>query len=204
MNIITNCCLGGFITRDVLHEQFSNPFVWVWMTTNDVCNIVHNYSSLDFRKFIIRPHDGQLVENCCFDIIVDNQITLVYSHYQFNSNYPNEFIDRTRNIVISDHIWEYVVKKYVERVKRMEILNEQPVFLICDNRNGCGTFTTEQVNDLSQHSKYKIVFCSEIDYSDKANQMFYFVKKHGNLLNEIISEYGDDIKNFLTNDTNVN
>lgn len=196
MNIISNCCLGGFITRDILHEQFSNPFVWAWITTDDVCFLAEHYGNIDFRKFTIAPHDGKLIDDCCFDVIVDRCIKIVNAHYQFKSGCVNIQQDHERNLVVHNKIWEFVVKKYIERVKRMYSLREHPVFALCDNRNGCGTFTHEQVNFLSRQTKYKIVFCSEIDYSDKNSNSFLFIHKNGNLLHEIVSEHGNNIKDF--------
>lgn len=197
MNIISNCCLGGFITRDVLHEPFSNPFVWAWLTTEDVCHTIQHYTNINFRNFRIKPHHDEIVEDCCFDVLVDNQITIVNSHYRFNSNYKTEFIDKQRNIVESDHIWEYVVNKYIERVKRMEQIHEQPVFILCDNRNGYGIFTESQIKLLASQHLYKVVFCSEYDYSNYSSNMFCFIHKNGNLLHEIVQEQSETIKDFI-------
>jgi hypothetical protein len=121
---------------------------------------------------------------------------LNYSHYIFKKDQEILFIDKQNNNVYYNKIQHYIESKYNERLNRMYAKKEIPIFLICDNRDGCGTFTNEQINILA-NSKYKIMFFSYFDYSYLSNDKFVFVKHDGNDLSNIIDNYKTKILNFI-------
>ena len=197
MNIISNCCLGGFIYQDVLKVQFSNPFIWSWLNQDDVIYLIQNYDKIDFNNYELSTYNNlPLKDEVCFQLTIDDKIKIIYSHYQFIKNKDVLEIDRTRNMVYHNKIWEYVVAKYDERLKRMIDENTPPVFLICDNRNGSGTFSKSQVEILSS-SKYKVMFFSCYDYSMLNNDSFLFIQHDGNDIIQIKEKYKTSILSFI-------
>lgn len=195
MNIVSNCCLGGYAYKDIFNTHFASPFIWCWMNTADVITLIENFKNIDFHNYEIEP-ESQLKEGACFRLKVDNKITITYSHYQLKKGINGIEKDENRHMVYGSKIWEYVVEKYEERLKRMENENKEPVFLICDNRNGCGTFNKEQIEILSK-SKYKVIFCSCYDYSSFNNENFHYINRNGNDIIQIKENFKDEIKNFI-------
>ena len=169
-NIITNCCLGAFVTRNILKTQFNNPFVWAWVNATDICYLLEKYETVDFTKFKLQKYTTTpLQDGDCFKICVDGKITIVYSHYQFNSKYSTLYTDNVTNMVYYNKIWEFVVQKYIQRVSR--IPSDPPVFILCDDRCDCG-YDAEHIEKLrnrpnikscsfrQKHSKQTIQMCS--------------------------------------------
>lgn len=197
MNIISNCCLGGFIYQDVLKVQFSNPFIWSWLNQDDVIYLIQNYDKINFNNYELSTYNNlPLKDEVCFQLTIDDKIKIIYSHYKFIKNKDVLEIDRTRNMVYHNKIWEYVVAKYDERLKRMIDENTPPVFLICDNRDGSGTFSKSQVEILSS-SKYKVMFFSCYDYSMLNNDSFLFIQHDGNDIIQIKEKYKTSILSFI-------
>ncbi len=197
MNIISNCCLGGFIYQDVLKVQFSNPFIWSWLNKDDVIYLIQHYDKINFNDYELSTYNNlPLKDEVCFQLTIDDKIKIIYSHYQFIKNKDVLEIDRTRNMVYHNKIWEYVVAKYDERLKRMIDENTPPVFLICDNRDGSGTFSKSQVEILSS-SKYKVMFFSCYDYSMLNNESFLFIQHDGNDIIHIKEKYKTSILSFI-------
>ena len=201
MNIISNCCLGAYFTRDILNEPYSNPFVWSWLNTHDICYVVQNYSNIFFSNFKLQIHNNEHIHNgSTFDIIVDESFTICYPHYELSINDAVTRRDDTNNMVYSNAIYEYVVEKYISRTKRLYIGNNRtPIFLLCDNRNGCGTFSENQVQSLAKQSSYKIVFCSFYNYDNYTSNYFLHINIDGNRLAEIISKHTNEILTFIKN-----
>ena len=131
MNIISNCCLGGFVYKDVIEHQFSNPFIWAWLNKEDMVYLVQNYDKINFKNYELSTYNNlPLKDEVCFQMNIDDKIKIIYSHYQFIKNKDTLEIDRKRNMVYHNRIWEYVVAKYNERLERMFSENKKPVFLI--------------------------------------------------------------------------
>lgn len=196
MKIISNCCFGGFFSRDVAHDAYNTPFVWGWMNTEDTLKMLLSYEEINFANIKLDVYDT-FRDGCCFKIIVDDKLTFVYSHYIFNSSTTTTYTEDIN--VKSNRIWEYVIDKYMARLHRMRTQYGLPIFMICDNRIGCGTYTDSQVKTLSGQCKYKVVFCSCNDYSKYTNDHFYFIHHHGNEILHIRNHYGQAILSWLTN-----
>lgn len=198
MNIISNCCLGGFVYKDVLKQQFANPFIWAWLNQEDVVYLVQNFDKINFKNYELSTYNNlPLNDEVCFQMIIDDKIKIIYSHYQFIKNKDTLEIDRKRNMVYYNRIWEYVVAKYNERLERMCSENKSPVFLICDNREGCGTFSKTQIEILSK-AKYKVMFFSRYDYSQFNNENFLFIQHDGNDIIQIKEKYKNEILDFIS------
>lgn len=81
MNIISNSCVGGFITRDYLKQSFNNPFVWCNVDNKSFLNLIKNYNTINWLNYELVKD-----ENWNFSIIVDKLVKINYTHYRFDKN----------------------------------------------------------------------------------------------------------------------
>lgn len=125
MNLITNRCLGAYIYRDVLHEQYKNPFIWTGIETPDFQRLFEFYDSIDFNKTIIGAENPQELKH--FYLVIDGKVRVDYSHVLFERTATSPIL-RGNNIYYNKP-WEYIVDKYAERLLRMI---EPPVFMFMD------------------------------------------------------------------------
>lgn len=120
INIISDTCVGAALTRDVLKQQYINPFCWSIIDSHSMAILINEYDTLNYNNFIIK----QSSKEKRFDLIIDNKIKILYEHYLYDSNI-NEF-KVVKNNVYSKHIKEYIIEKYKKRLK----LNNKPLFII--------------------------------------------------------------------------
>ena len=140
MNIIANDCTGGFIYRDILKMEYSNPFIFSKVLLDDFIYLVNNYKTINFRKFKLCQSSEWR-----FYIRVDDSINIQYNHYRFDPTING--IKKDPPNVYSNHIWEYVVSKYINRLDRMV---DPPIFIGHYDYGQLGewdsTLTIEKVN----------------------------------------------------------
>ena len=122
-NCIGNTCIASYITSKILNQSFINPFCWAILDFNSAYNLVKSFHTLNWHKFNIECNSD--LSN--FRIIVDNCIIIRYVHYLFSPNAAS--IIKKEPDVIYCRIWEYIVSKYIERVKRMLHTNIKPRFI---------------------------------------------------------------------------
>lgn len=122
MNIITDSCLGGFLYRDILKENYKNPFIWTRIGINEFIDFVDNFENIDFTNVMI-DKDGPGLTN--FKTIIDDKYTFTNRHIIFSKNdiiprvnYDNIHTDWVN--VYYNKPWEYILEKYNNRVKRMD------------------------------------------------------------------------------------
>ena len=194
MNIISNCCLGGYAYKDIFNECFVSPFIWSWMTAEDVCYLMDNFNKIDFKNYELSTYNNfPLKDGVCFQINVENKIKIVFSHYQFVKSKKEIEIDKTRNMVYYNRMWEYVVKKYNDRLERM---TGEPVFLIIDDETE-KKFSSQHIEHIIQNSKYKVLFFTQKEIKSKNPNVKIIWAK--DLLPEHISQtFANEIKSFLT------
>lgn len=122
MNIISNCCAGGEFYKRIYKKEYTNPFIWCYMSSNDMCFLIENYEKINYNNFKLLP-----VENTdYYKIVVDNTISIIYTHY-----HKSKTAFKTMNVdVYSKDIENYIIEKYKDRLTRMKTLNEQPEFCI--------------------------------------------------------------------------
>ena len=194
MNIVSNCCLGGYAYKDIFNTSFANPFIWSWMTAENVCYLIDNFNNIDFKNYELSTYNNlPLKDTVCIQINVENKIKIVFSHYQFVKSKKEIEIDKTRNMVYYNRMWEYVVKKYNDRLERM---TGEPVFLIIDDETE-KKFSIQQIEHIIQNSKYKVLFFTQKEIESKNPNVKIIWAK--DLLPEHISAtYANEIKSFLT------
>ena len=111
MNLISEDCHGGFAYVE-LNEQFSNPFIWNYITKDDMYYLVKNYDKINFKHYELsksfvrnRPRNKMDI----FKIRVDGKIDIHYTHYHFSKKDATVRIKKPD--VYYNKIWEYVLKK---------------------------------------------------------------------------------------------
>ena len=151
MNIISNSCVGAFLTRDYLKEEFSNPFVWSYIDIESFYNLIKNYDNINWFNYELVKDN-----NWNFSIIIDKQIKVEYPHYKFDKNAikPRYNTGNEHRDVFSNKIWEYIVEKYEIRTKRMLEKREKPLFLLA---------TCYDYNIKIFNHKYDINWINKID-----------------------------------------
>lgn len=145
MNIITNNCLGGHIYKDVLNEEYKNPFIWCFL--DPYFDFIQNYQNIDFKNYRIEKIDNKLDK---FKIIIEDKYELKFVHYSFDANCDIPIINGRE--VRYNKIWEYVVEKYEERLKRMD-KNDEVIFMFYGNE-----LSENEFNILKEKSKTNRVF----------------------------------------------
>ena len=134
MLVIANNCCGGWLYQRA-NVPYNNPFIWMVAPYKSILTVMEHFRDIHWGNFQLRESRTRLGT---FIISVDGQIDLHYVHYKFNPLVSHAIVDRQLNKsggvrdVESNHIWEYVVDKYIERTKRMLRSNEPPVFLLRD------------------------------------------------------------------------
>ena len=196
-NIISNCCLGAFIMRDLLHLEYNKPFVWGWISAEGMLSIIQNYFNINWNNVSLSTYENkELQDGVCFTVHVDNTFALTYSHYQFNANY-DFFTDNKTNMVFSNHIWEYVIAKYKSRTLRMVQANIPPKYIILDDFTE-KTFSNEQIYRLNTNSKYPVLLFTPKDI-DLDNPLIKVINIcQDDMLPELIAlNYKEVIMQFL-------
>lgn len=147
MNVISNTCVGSYIMRDCLHQQYENPFCWNIIDPESMFNLIQCFDTINFGNWKLRKD-----EKWNFSIVIDGRVTVKYVHYHFS---PNDPMIRSDGVdVFYQKIWEYIVAKYVSRLKRMR---ETPVFVIATSYPNDYFTKTDIERICSIRTNYKIV-----------------------------------------------
>lgn len=185
MNIISNSCVGAFLTRDYFKEKFNNPFVWSFIDTKSFFNLIKNYDKINWLNYELIKD-----KNWNFSIIIDNQIKVDYPHYQFKPNVKNiDFNTPLQRNVYSNKIWEYIVEKYEIRVKRMIEKNEKPIFILStvydfNDQHNYDKDYIKKIDDLD--TNYDVLMVSNnFSFSKKKCYTFEYSKTNIDLAKEI-------------------
>ena len=156
MNLISQNCIASYITKNLLKEEFSNPFCWCVIDFESMKNLIEKWNKINFENFILEKD-----KNWNFSIIIDSLVKVQYVHYKFNKD-CNEIthLNGISQEIYWNKIWEYIIEKYKIRLKRMKEKNEKPIFLIGNLNTTYKTsvFTKEQINYFS---KYENVIITE-------------------------------------------
>lgn len=159
MNLISQNCIASYITKNLLKEEFSNPFCWCVIDYISFKNLIEKWDYINFDNFILERDD-----HWNFSIIIDSLVKVQYVHYKFDATC--KVLTHSNTIsqeLYWDHIWEYIVEKYKTRLKRMKERNEKPLFLIgnLNTTYRSSVFTDEQINYLSKYNN--VIITKDID-----------------------------------------
>lgn len=168
MNIISNTCLGAYIQRDILHQQYNNPFCWNIIDAKSMLYLIENYDSINFMNY-------ELVKDAKwnFTLIIDKHIYVKYVHYLFS---PMDDSPRIHNAdVYYNKIWEYIIHKYEERLIRMKENNLKPIFVIGTSWPG-NFYTAKEIEMIANaNTNYKIIISNNNLHANiKRNNVSYY------------------------------
>ena len=199
VNIISNCCAGATLYKNYLGIPYNNPFIWAVLYPKTVFTLLESFYTINWlnikleeANLMVDPSQGH--RN--YKIIIDNKVEIFYIHYQFNE--AQSTIYDTGVDVFYNRIWEYVIEKYISRVKRMGELKVPPSFLLCDNKEGY-SFSNNDILRLLSPRPFKIVLATDKDlshYDIPANVMV--IHHDGDKHLEICDKYHADIIKFIT------
>lgn len=198
MNIISNNCVAAYIYKELLKEEYPHPFMWCYIYGKDFLSLIENYSSINFNDFEL-SNEGNVLSNN-FYIKVGN-VKLRYLHYYFDKNYKIPTLTGyNKTDVRYNKIWEYIVEKYTNRLKRFN-QNEQPFIIWYDPHN---KFNKElkQLPKICEKLCYKCMifsnekielnnFCKQYPVKDK------WVNEPGGWHDSFFKNYKDIILNEL-------
>jgi len=148
MNIISNDCTGGTIYKELLKDEYKNPFIWSRIFAENFLCLVKNYEKINFNNVDIfkRSKDFEIKND--FYLKIDNLFEVNYRHY-FYSN--DEAVIKKDPNIFYNKIWEFILDKYNLRIKRM---NETPIFFI-NEREDFNKPILEEIISICKH-KYKL------------------------------------------------
>lgn len=200
MNLISNCCVGGFL-YEINNEQFSNPFIWTMTNSDSFIYLLENYDNInwdniEFDKF--KRSDGKL----CYSIIVDSKLRINYTHYLQGKKDDHE--KKVGRDIYDWRAYEYTYKKYEQRKQRMLDKKEAPFFVILAEMKGKYDYNLNNLIRICQSNiKYKTIIITSFDELKKyendnlkiiidkhpKNEKGWFTKDFANLYNNTIMEF---------------
>lgn len=116
MNIIGNSCVSSYITRDLIHEQFNNPFTWCSVSEADILYVIKHYDKINWDNVQITLYNNFTFKIKCIKAIVDACIEIKYPHYCLSNS---ELTIKGIN-VYSKNIIDWAHEKYISRLERMK------------------------------------------------------------------------------------
>ena len=181
MNLVANSCIGGYLYR-LNSEAFSNPFMWAMLKCNDMIKCINGFNKVNWGNIkLTEDIDNPLPNRHTYNVTVDNEFTIHYTHYLLNHKYNEP--TRLGVDVHGSSIYEYVVDKYLSRVRRMINNGTQPVFVIL-----CAEFMrydfslsncVKLINETNTAQYHKILLCNHpslLDY--QSDTVHIFVDEH--------------------------
>ena len=135
MNIISNNCIGGFVYRDILHTQYTNPFIWTAITDNSsFLKFCENFDKIDFQNVSITTDTTSIYAQNKTALLIDDQYILCFHHVWHDSRYKEPTLIKnwgTGINVCCDDPAAYIKNKYFERLSRMSV-NDKRLFMFYD------------------------------------------------------------------------
>lgn len=178
--------------------------MWCVIKADSFYNLILNYDKIDFSNFEISKSNFNGTSNKLdiFKIIVDNLIEAHYIHHHFHKDYSKVYVKDID--VFYNKIWEYIVEKYEERIKR---INDKPTFLILGETTNSGFNLETEEKILKIKTPYKIILITKykqlLNYNDDTHLIIfddtyrnggkgnhlpdYYCDKHYNQINDFIS-----------------
>lgn len=148
-----NCCGGNFY--QLKHIYYNNPFIWMLLPYDSIAVLMTSFDKINWAS--IKLTNSPVKENT-FILTIDNKVNIHFVHHMFNPLYdtPTLIRDSSGSHLVSNHIWEYIINKYSERVKQMLATDMTPKFIIHDQNWGMQNTSIDALARLQ--SPYKRVF----------------------------------------------
>lgn len=191
MNLISNCCATGYLYKEILKQEFPNPFIWSAIVPQDVIKMIKNWNKIDFNNIKIEESFIHKREERNYRIRVDNTFDIHYTHYILSITDDIPRVDGCN--IYFKNIVSFTIEKFKKRLLRKSF-KESPVFLILDNKADM-TFTLEDVKELLTCTEHKIVFVTDKLLKDIPSN-FLYIHKSGFDHEKIMKMYKDEILEF--------
>lgn len=196
MNIITNNCLGGFIYKDILKEEYQNPFIWTLFDPDEYIDFIDNFDTINFDNYELIKEGNGLSNN--FQLLIDCKYHLKFIHYNFEASADTPYIKGVD--VYYNRIWEYIVEKYITRLKRMKA-QKTTVFIYYEPNLKCSKLSL--LPEIIQNHNYKcIAFTNKLKSTDKLK--VYPIEKTWNSPPPVVQTYRKEILEFINENSNNN
>ena len=148
--MIGSSCVAAYWTRDLLKEQYSNPFCWCSVPAQSIIYLIEHYKSINYDNVRILPIENNPHR---YKLIIDGNVEVRYTHYVEDPSVNG--LKTYCNDVISSNIKQYILDKYRERVKRMLASKDEPIFILCSVRDWINA--PEALQILNSKTPYKIL-----------------------------------------------
>lgn len=176
-NIIASSCVGAYIMRDYLHQQFINPFIWCATEHQSMLYLINNYDTINWFNVSMRMSNGFNPKSYPI-LTIDKHVHVKFVHHRFSwadSNTPRK--DRNGADIHYRYIYRFVLDKYFTRVQRMLSRGIPPTFV------WAGSWDTQQpTKDEVRRidTKYKVILCPDaLQFNGKNSQVAkYVMDKH--------------------------
>ena len=182
MNIISNTCLGAYLTRDVLKEKFSNPFSWNIIDYDSLKLLIENFDKIKNMTIKSFRNDNENFAT----ILLDDKIKIQFVHIKEKQF---ERFCKDKNNLFVNNCAEYAKEKFNERLTRMQ---EDPVFIlqVQPNHNITGNLNKLK-NFLNVKSKYPIILITKENLEINNEAIFKIKINDSSMLNmpEPLSKY---------------
>ena len=166
MNIIGNNC-GGATFYNMHKVPYSNPFMWCCTFATDMITLIDCFSELNWAKHDIIQLDSRTAiynhyrefNPTQYGIRIGNRVDTYFTHYLYDSTAKQPYSKGPDKFYYRNY--QYTYERYMERLKRMFELQEEPQFLvIAYTRHG---WTNELINSLAKlNTQYKVILITDI------------------------------------------
>lgn len=120
INIVSNSCVGSYLTTQCFNQEFINPFTWNIIDFHSYKILLTEYDSIDFSKVRLEP----TADGSKFYAIIDDRVRILYEHYIKDAKQKNILTES--NNVTWCNIEDYILSKYTARLKMTGVT---PVFV---------------------------------------------------------------------------
>ncbi len=190
--ISNNCCGSNYYRKKNI--EYNNPFIWMVVPQNSIKILLTEFDKIDWYNIDMKK---STIRKNTFIIIVDNKIELHFIHHYFDPKHNELFFykDREGSHLCSNRIWEYIIKKYFERVDLMLKTNMQPKFIIQDQWYGNDKTNMNELIKIP--CKYKRIFITSENVNSSDKNCKIIKVKYKEQPEPTINKFFNEIDNFL-------
>lgn len=185
LNIISNCCAGGFIYRDFLKIKYQNPFIWNLTYDDDILKLIDLYDTINFNNIkLIRFKDFFSADyalgapasqyNFLCGIEIDNKIKIFWPHNYYDPNCKKPTIRNYDNNIYYYKNYQLTIDNYMKRLNRN---NSKPVFLLLTQNKLLNLNTATKICKLQNKNIIIITQYKELLKFNSRNIKIIFYEK---------------------------
>lgn len=195
-NIISNTCIGSYITTKCLMLPLQNPFSWSVIDSDSILALLEHFYDIDFSNIRVNQVSD------FYKITIDNVVSVNYIHYHYSKTATN-LVQHGPDLFFNQ-MADYVTAKYFERLKRMALNNSKPIFVLGfanGKANSKWYWTENDVNKvLNATSNYNIIASFEYNVNHMSNNNIEYIPQHQTFIDNGLefSKYIFDTSTFFS------